>query len=713
MFYVILRKYIIRTCFSKTSEMKNKIKLYLLAALSLCNLSSRSQTIVDSLTEQLSLMTTPSDSIAVLYNIFDCVPYNRQGEVLNRLYDVADRSNNVKVIADVLNHSSNYFTSDSMVSVISKRIEKMPEGDAKNSTRLFHNVRSIGRMARALPEEKRDAILHEYLTKYDNSQNDDIYQRIECLFYLTTYLRSVTEGDLLVNYFKELQTLVDQLPARDLSLKSLFYTQAAMSYMVNGMYEEAVKANKTLLDIIDVLQRQYQSAGRIYRNYNRTQYVCYRRLLRCHEALTPEEIDDYYNRILEIKELDQSIKDDFEQRKIPTIYYLMGKKRYSEVIPLLKAEINNKNNTAEDYRYLVESLLTASETVGDRTALFDALKRSNELLRKRLKVKTYERYKELQVLYEMNNLKEQNSSLVLANHLRDNDKVRQQMLFAGIGLVVLVCVVILMSILYNRMRLLARRVENTNKLLVKEHDALTLAQKELIEARDKAKMSERVKTDFVNNMTHELRTPLETIVEYSGLIADYVKDDEHEYVKEYANLITLNSDLLYTLVTDVLDLPSLENNNLSVNLRPTPIKRICQIAISNIRKHLAPDVKFVYLNEGADDAIINTDAQRVEQVLNHLLSNAAKFTESGTITFGYKLSADRTKVTFTVTDTGIGIPRGQEETIFERFEKVDSHTQGNGLGLYIGRIIAELLKGELKLDADYRDGARFTFTIPA
>ena len=95
-----------------------------------------------------------------------------------------------------------------------------------------------------------------------------------------------------------------------------------------------------------------------------------------------------------------------------------------------------------------------------------------------------------------------------------------------------------------------------------------------------------------------------------------------------------------------------------------------------------------------------------------MLLNAAKFTRSGTITFGYELADDRSSITFTVTDTGIGIPRGQEDAIFERFHKVDPTTQGNGLGLYIGRMLAELLKGSLTVDKEYRTGARFVLTIP-
>ena len=101
------------------------------------------------------------------------------------------------------------------------------------------------------------------------------------------------------------------------------------------------------------------------------------------------------------------------------------------------------------------------------------------------------------------------------------------------------------------------------------------------------------------------------------------------------------------------------------------------------------------------------------QVLINLLDNARKFTERGTITLDYQHDTSNNTVSFTVTDTGIGIPRAQEEDMFTRFRKLNSNAKGYGLGLYISRLIASLLGGTLKVDSAYRTGARFILTIPA
>lgn len=103
---------------------------------------------------------------------------------------------------------------------------------------------------------------------------------------------------------------------------------------------------------------------------------------------------------------------------------------------------------------------------------------------------------------------------------------------------------------------------------------------------------------------------------------------------------------------------------------------------------------------------------RVEQVLLNLLSNAAKFTSSGSIRLQHSVDRTAKTISFIVEDTGIGIPRGKEEFIFERFEKLDYSSPGYGLGLYICRLMANILGGVIYLDPSYRHGARFIFTIP-
>lgn len=675
--------------------------------------SSTAQPIIDSLRDELAEATTPSDSITLLYNILDLSPYGEQGRVLDQLYGLAERNGEISVMGDVLRHQSNYFSkNDSMQTLIIERANRIPDENERQTTLLFAKVRKNATLVRSLPENKRQAQLRDYLARHASSSSMDTYARIEYLFYLCAYLRSATDGDLLTKYLKELQELIDNLPARDMSLKSLFYTQAAISYLTNEMYDEAIEANKNLLSIIDELKRQYATKGRTYRNYDRSAYLCYRRLLRCYEALTSEEADNYYNKILALYMSDPSLTSDFNTNQQPTIYYLMAKERYDEVIPILLAQLGNKTISRADRFFLSEALLKASRAVNDSKAELAALRVHDSMLRDRIAAKAAERYKELQIVYEVDNLKAENDQLLVANRNGAAASHTQMMLFVTVCLILMAALVVVLFILNHRSSRLTKNLRRVNDQLVKERDNLERTQADLIDARDKAKSAERVKTEFVNNISHEIRTPLAAIVEYSNLISDCADGDTRPYIKRFADVVSLNSDLVCTLINDILEIPELENDKMSVSVVPTSIKDICLLAVGNVEKRLKPGVDLIFTNADDEDSIVNTDPQRVGQILLNLLSNAAKFTDEGTVTLSYTIDKQTKRATFVVTDTGIGIPRGKEEAIFTRFSKLNSQTQGNGLGLYISRLLVELLEGRLYVDDSYRQGARFVLEIP-
>lgn len=667
---------------------------------------------IDSLYKKLAVTTESADSINILYHILDISPYKDKGAVLEKLYYTARQAGDYDAALDAIRQQSNYSSlNDSLQKILIQRIESIPESENQKRTRLFVNVRGATVLIRRLPEAERQAKLNEILSKHKATQHLDTYQRIEYLFYLCAFLRSITDGDLLIKYFQELQELIDSLPSKDLTLRALFYTQAATAYVNNGLFAKAIDANLKLIDIIEQLQRSYKLKDRT-RNYDVNYYFCYLRLLRCYSELEAEEIDIYYNRILSLLDKNPEIKRHFEDTRQATIYYLMAKQRYNEVIPLIEKQIPLTANRREDHRYLVEAMIKAAEIAGDDRNLLNALRINNQLLIDRIRYKAAESYKELQTIYEVNELKQQKIDLDLHNKTVDAHRHRQFVARSFTGFVIVICLLVIVLILYRRSKHLSRNLRKTNEQIIAERDSLKQAQAELILARDKAKAADRFKTDFVNNISHELRTPLAAIVEYSRLITDCADEERQPYMSRFADIVSLNVDLLLTLVNDVLNLASLENSKMSVKTAPTSVNEICLFVLDNIRKHISNGVSLIFTNQDQPDITIDTDRHRIEQILLNLLTNAAKFTVKGSITLAYREIDGGANIEFTVTDTGIGIPRGKEEVIFSRFEKLNPVSQGNGLGLYVGRLMAELLKGRLYLDTEYRKGARFVLIVP-
>ena len=229
----------------------------------------------------------------------------------------------------------------------------------------------------------------------------------------------------------------------------------------------------------------------------------------------------------------------------------------------------------------------------------------------------------------------------------------------------------------------------------------------LIAARERAAEADKLKMAFLANMSHEIRTPLNAIVGFSNLLAKTVYVDKKQ---RFINIINKNNQLLLKLIGDVLDMAKVESNTLDFNFRPTDLNHLIQEVDSTMRIKLSNDVMLNYVL-GAPDCIIDTDPDRLNQVLMNLLNNAAKFTTKGSITFGYELRDD--EIYFYVRDTGIGIPDQDAERLFSRFTKLNNFIPGTGLGLSISKSIVEMLGGSIGVkSAGHNRGSIFWFTIP-
>lgn len=235
---------------------------------------------------------------------------------------------------------------------------------------------------------------------------------------------------------------------------------------------------------------------------------------------------------------------------------------------------------------------------------------------------------------------------------------------------------------------------------------------ELKLARDQAEQADRMKTVFIQNMSHEIRTPLNAIVGFSQLLTTPDMQLEEEQKMEFSQLIEHNSELLTTLVNDVLDLANLESGKYTMKIEPCSCNMLCDTSVATVIHRKAEAVNLYFTSEVADDYMIQTDAKRVEQVLINFLVNAEKYTERGEIHLHCSVSENPGCVTLSVTDTGPGVPPDKADLIFERFQKLDEFKQGTGLGLHICRLIAERLDGEVKLDKSYTGGARFLLILP-
>lgn len=670
----------------------------------------------DSLLYELSQAKTPQDSIPLLYHLSDIAKSKEdRQQPLGILVETARHASNIPVELDALRNYCNIITrDDSLMHLCLKIAQSLPPSNERDEAITFIKVNRISSKARSLPESEKTKILQELISNYQKGENENLYNEIKRLYEVCLYLSHSTTGGLYSEYLEKLHELIKKLPTDGRKvLPTMYYTQLAIIYTKNREYEKAIAADKELLKIIRQLEEEYKRQGRIYKNYDTGYYICYRRILSNFPVLTPEEIEYYYQRIIEIAQRNNAVKGDFEAGKRPEILYLMARKEYSKALPIIKKVINHPDN--KPFRMeLLQYMIEAATHVNDKATLLQATTQYNTLLEEYNQTKSAEKYRELQILYDVNELKTQNAQLELEKREAEIESGKAIIRITFIAITILTLLLIMVCWLYYHTKRLAGSLQRSKEKLQTEQENLLKTQKELTIARDQAEGANRMKTLFIQNMSHEIRTPLNAIVGFSQLMAENTKDSNKEDMKLYSQTINGNSELLLTLVGDVLDIAKMESGEIKMNLHPCSLQAICNLAVSNVKHRVKAGVKMYFQadTDASGDLCLMTDATRLEQVLINFLTNAAKFTKEGEIVLSYSVDADNGQVVFSVTDTGIGIPKDKAEVIFERFEKLDSFAQGTGLGLHICRLIANMLKGKVMVDTSYTGGARFLFIHP-
>jgi len=258
-------------------------------------------------------------------------------------------------------------------------------------------------------------------------------------------------------------------------------------------------------------------------------------------------------------------------------------------------------------------------------------------------------------------------------------------------------------------------LEATNARLEEQSNALERSQREVSEKAREVERASQYKSEFLANMSHELRTPLNSSLILAKLLADNREGNLTEEQVKFAQTISMAGNDLLTLINDILDLSKIEAGKMELNVTRASLQRMGE-GLSRTFEPIAKEKGLalaVLVEPGTADAI-ETDTQRVEQILKNLLSNALKFTEKGEVSL--RISSAGQRVLFTVSDTGIGIAKDQQGLIFDAFRQADGASNrkygGTGLGLSISRDLARLLGGGIEVESAPGRGSTFTLSLP-
>lgn len=672
--------------------------------------------LIDSLKSELATVRTPADSLRLYQNILDLSAADSRARisVAKQVFDVARNAGDTIAMIESLSYRTTAAFKDTVeLHQIRKQLETLPMSPRRREAELFADMF----LARAHLLDN-DSVSREELPKLLqlalSSDSMDDYKRVLLLYSACIALSNHTSGTLLEDYIERLIPLVESMNLPMGSVRNSVYNTAAMVFSGNRSSGKAVEMNKKLLNIVDSLADNYARNGRIYRTLDRFRYLYYRRMLLNFHALSPGEIEAYHRDIHRLAKENRDIKADIESNPLVHACYLLSTEQYEQAIETFKKAAEVKANEYLLYSIYM-NIFEAAQKSGNKTEQLEAAVRLNKILREQLESKSEERYRELQIMYDLNDLKDRNEHIEEDRRLA---KLRISQILIAFSVVAIFLLCTFLFILWSRnkkMRKLGNELKSTADRLREERNGLQAVQAELIMARDQAKAAGRAKAEFIDNITHEIKTPLSAVAEYSRLIVDCIPDERQKYLNRFAEIIDLNTKLVLTLVDDLLDASSLEHGNMTVTVEGTSVQNLCGIAIGSVfenGKTSSPAVKVIFNPSDKQDVEISTDRQRAGQILMNLLSNADKFTERGKIILDYTPDKEARTITFSVTDTGCGIAPGQEEEIFSRFSSSNSSKSGIGIGLYISRLLARLMGGNLVVDTSYTDGARFLLTLP-
>jgi len=237
---------------------------------------------------------------------------------------------------------------------------------------------------------------------------------------------------------------------------------------------------------------------------------------------------------------------------------------------------------------------------------------------------------------------------------------------------------------------------------------------ELILAKERAEESDRLKSAFLANMSHEIRTPMNGILGFADLLKEPNLTGEEQ--KKYIGIIEKSGVRMLNIINDIIDISKIESGQMEVSISEIDINE----KIEYIYTFFKPEAegKGIQINFKntlpSKESVIKTDREKIYSILTNLIKNAIKYTNEGSIEFGYTLK--RNYIEFYVKDTGIGIPKDRQEAIFERFIQADISDiralQGAGLGLAIAKAYTEMLGGKIWVESEEGKGSIFYFTIP-
>lgn len=640
----------------------------------------------DSLLGVLKNTQSPELRIQIYRNLADIYTESNEARTyLLKMYQEAstidDRKSMLNALDDILIAGINDYNKDT-VAKYTELLEKIATKEELKCLLPFYRMRTFD--SRCYSGERDEAVKEEISSQNSKIKaKEDIYNQVASAYNMGTSFYMSDQFTKAIPYLDKAMQLAESLPEKDKYIYKKFITwRVCFTYAQAGKSKEAVKIMEQLINMVEYKYKTDYQKQRPFYNIDLYLLQYYSFMISSLPVLTLEQEKSYWRRI---QEIGKSLTNDLDKYN----YYLCANNYYSNnrtERDFLKAIAANDSLikfatilAPQNLPGLYNINSMTYEAIKDYQNALKYLKISHQIQDSLNTEATHKQLNELQVKYDMNALNNEKTMLEIKN---------KKTMLTSLS-ILLIIVVAICTYLY-----FSWKKEKRMKMELK---ALHL----------KAQESEKMKQSFINSICHEIRTPLNAIVGFSDLIMN--EEIDAEMRKEFPPEIQKNTVLLTSLINSMLEVANLDVSEEKLPCKPIDIKNICVHEMKQLKKKEGIEYKLEITEESM---IIPSNAQYLTQVIEHLLSNANKFTEKGQITLGYRVNQSKEEISIYVSDTGCGIPQEKHEEVFNRFSKLDTFMPGNGLGLYLCRLITKRLAGEIKIDPAYKKGTRMIVTLP-
>lgn len=639
----------------------------------------------DSLLNVLKSTHTPQKRIQIYRDLADIHLDSPEAKMyLLKMYHEAaaikDYKSMLEALNDILITEANNNDKDSLDKYI-HFLKEIPQPEEVKSLLPLYRMRAL--TSQCLTEEK-DSAIENNLKILDSEENKgNIYNETAANYIMGISFYANEKFKESLPYFEKAVQSAETIPGKiKVEYQRLIITKYCFACAQSGKNKDFVKVMEALINLLEErYKKEYQKQRPFYKmDLYRLQYYTF--MIGSLPYLTLQQENYYWNQVEQIGKNLTDVIDKYNYYLCANNYY--ANSRTNKSLPKAIAANDSLIKFAstlgsQNLPGLYEINSLTYEAMKDYQNALKYLKISHHIQDSLTTENAQKQLNELQVKYDINHLNSEKAQLELKN---------KRTMVVSLS-VLLIIVIGVCSYLYFSLKREKKMKTELNIL------------------NRKAQESEKMKQAFINSICHEIRTPLNAIVGFSDLVMN--TDIDEEIRREFPAEIQKNTVLLTSLVNNMLEVANLDVSEEKLSCEPTDIRNIC---IQEMERITHKEGITYRLDITEETTIIPTNAQYLTLVIEHLLGNANKFTEKGQITLGYNLNPTENKIQISVTDTGCGIPKEKFEEVFNRFSKLDTFVPGNGLGLYLCRLIVKRLDGEIKIDPDYKAGTKMIVILP-